>query len=192
MSVIERFMAQSSPTHRGAGDHRRRPETLPPWIVETLNTLNWSPSSDSFSIELGPTRLRCGSLLRKVGFNSQAIQLDERVTAGYERILGTDHPDTLTARANLATSYRSAGRTNDAIALEEQVVTDREHILGTNHPDTLTARGNLATSYWSAGRTNDAIELMEQVVASAPDVLGADHPHTALFLQALEHLRNET
>ncbi|MCB0975558.1 MAG: tetratricopeptide repeat protein, partial [Actinobacteria bacterium] len=60
------------------------------------------------------------------------------------------------------------------------------------HPNTLRARGNLATSYWSAGRTNDAIELMEQVVASAPDVLGADHPHTALFLQALEHLRNET
>ena len=41
----------------------------------------------------------------------------EQVAADTERLLGPDHPDTLTARANLALSYRSAGRTGEAIAL---------------------------------------------------------------------------
>ena len=41
-----------------------------------------------------------------------------------ERLLGPDHPDTLTARANLAASYWSAGRTGEAIAIEERVAAD--------------------------------------------------------------------
>ncbi|MGW1193076.1 tetratricopeptide repeat protein, partial [Streptomyces sp. NPDC002559] len=53
---------------------------------------------------------------------------------------------TLTARANLATTYRQAGRLNDAINLLKHVFTDRERILGNEHPDTLTARGDLATT----------------------------------------------
>lgn len=42
-----------------------------------------------------------------------------------ERRLGPDHPDTLTAQANLAASYRSAGRTDEAVAVEEQVAAAR-------------------------------------------------------------------
>lgn len=36
-----------------------------------------------------------------------------------ERLLGAEHPDTVTSRANLATSYRSAGRIDDALRLEK-------------------------------------------------------------------------
>ena len=77
---------------------------------------------------------------------------------------GERHPDTLTARANLASSYRSAGRTSEAITLEERVLVDRVEVLGERHPDTLTARANLAGSYWSAGRTSEAITLEERVL----------------------------
>ncbi len=92
--------------------------------------------------------------------------------------LGGDHPDILTARNNLASSYRSAGRTDEAITLTEQVLADRERILGVDHPDTLTTRGNLAISYWSAGRTDEAITLEEQVLADRERILGVDHPDT--------------
>ena len=47
-----------------------------------------------------------------------------------ERLFGTGHPSTVTARANLAASYRQAGRTADAIAIEEEVAADRERSLG--------------------------------------------------------------
>lgn len=89
-----------------------------------------------------------------------------------------DHPDALTARANLASGYWSAGRVIQALSLLEQVVADRERILGADHPYTLTTRANLATSYQSAGRHNEAVALMERVLVDHERILGTDHPNT--------------
>ena len=77
------------------------------------------------------------------GRTAEAIAIGEQVVADRERLLGPDHPDTVTARANLATSYWSAGRTAEAIALLEQVVADCERLLGPDHPDTAVVRNAL-------------------------------------------------
>jgi tetratricopeptide repeat protein len=61
-----------------------------------------------------------------------------------ERLLGPEHPNTLTARANLASSYWSAGRTGEPIDLLERVLADRERLLGPEHADTRTIRSALA------------------------------------------------
>jgi hypothetical protein len=58
--------------------------------------------------------------------------------AARERLLGPDHPDTLTSRNNLATAYRAAGRTGEAITLHEQTLAAIECILGprpSQHPE---------------------------------------------------------
>ncbi|HEX2810430.1 MAG TPA: tetratricopeptide repeat-containing protein, partial [Kineosporiaceae bacterium] len=112
------------------------------------------------------------------GRTAEAIALEERVLADRERLLGPEHPDTLTVRANLASSYSSAGRTAEAIALQEQALAEAERLLGPEHPDTLTARGNLASSYGSAGRTAEAIALEERVLADRERLLGPEHPDT--------------
>ncbi|GAB3014236.1 hypothetical protein GCM10023080_096910 [Streptomyces pseudoechinosporeus] len=44
---------------------------------------------------------------RDAGRVQDALDLGERVLADYERILGEDHPDTLSARSNLA-NFRDA------------------------------------------------------------------------------------
>ena len=95
-----------------------------------------------------------------------------------ERVLGSDHPDTLTTRNNLASAYRSVGRFGEAIELFEQVLADRVRVLGPDHPDTLTTRNNLAVAYHSVGRFGEAIELFERVLADRVRVLGPDHPDT--------------
>ena len=61
-----------------------------------------------------------------------------------ERILGADHPETLTARNSLALSYQAAGRVVEAIPILEQNLADQERVLGPDHPSTLTSRNNLA------------------------------------------------
>ncbi|WP_327075565.1 tetratricopeptide repeat protein (plasmid) [Kitasatospora purpeofusca] len=119
-----------------------------------------------------------GKSLTAVGLFYTAVTHWQRLTANATLLLGDDHPDTLTARGNLATSYRRAGRTGEAIVLEEQVLTDSERILGDDHPDTLTARSNLAHSYWRAGLTGEAIMLEEQVLTDSERILGDDHPDT--------------
>ncbi|MFD7414032.1 tetratricopeptide repeat protein [Kitasatospora purpeofusca] len=119
-----------------------------------------------------------GKSLTAAGLIETSVTHWQHLTTDAERLLGANHPDTLTARGNLATSYRQAGRTGEAIVLEERVLADRERILGGDHPDTLTARGNLATSYWQAGRTDEATAIEERVLADRERLLGPGHPST--------------
>ena len=116
----------------------------------------------------------------KIGVFSRedSIELYEQVLAERERVLGPDHPDTLTIRNNLAGAYKSAGRLAEAVELFERVLADRVRVLGPDHPDTLAARNNLAGAYYSVGRFGEAIELFERVLAERERVLGSDHPDT--------------
>ncbi len=81
------------------------------------------------------------------------------------RVLGDDHPDTLTSRNNLAYAYQAAGDLGRAIPLYEQTLADRVRVLGDDHPDTLTSRNNLADAYQAAGDLGRAIPLYEQTLA---------------------------
>ncbi|MEU5666544.1 FxSxx-COOH system tetratricopeptide repeat protein [Streptomyces longwoodensis] len=121
---------------------------------------------------------RAGISLFNAGLAASGVSYWQHMTASSERFLGSEHPDTLTARGNLANSYRQAGRTGEAIAIEERVLVDSERLLGGEHPDTLTARANLANSYWQAGRTGEAIEIEERVLADSERLLGSEHPDT--------------
>ena len=117
--------------------------------------------------------------MNKLGDSAaQSILLGEPLLADRERVLGADHPDTLTTRNNLALAYWAAGRAAEAITLLEQTLADEERVLGADHPGTLTTRNNLANAYQAAGRTAEAITLHEQTLADMERVLGADHPVT--------------
>ena len=73
------------------------------------------------------------------------------------RVFGPDHPDTLTALADLAAAYQQAGRLDEAISLREEVLADWRRVFGPDHPDTLAAFGHLAAAYHRAGRMHEAI-----------------------------------
>ncbi len=74
-----------------------------------------------------------------------------------ERVLGAEHPDTLTDRGNLA---HWTGEAGDAAAARDQyaaLLPVRERVSGAEHPDTLTTRNNLA--YWTEQAGGDAGHL---------------------------------
>jgi hypothetical protein len=66
---------------------------------------------------------------------------------------GPDHPNTLTARNNLASWRGQSGDPAGAATAFEAHLIDQLRILGPDRPDTLTTRGDLA--YWrgAAGNT---------------------------------------
>ena len=112
-----------------------------------------------------------------LGLAYEALTLDVAVDT-LEGLLGTDHPDTLASRNNLAGAYESAGRLTEAITLYEQILPDSIRVLGEDHPGTLTSRNNLAGAYRAAGRLTEAITLYEQVLTDNIRILGEDHPDT--------------
>ena len=100
-------------------------------------------------------------------------QLDVR-----RRVLGEEHPDTLTAMANLASSLRALGDAQAARKLEEQTLEVSRRVLGEEHPDTLTAMANLASSLRALGDAQAARKLLEQTLEVSRRVLGEEHPST--------------
>jgi tetratricopeptide (TPR) repeat protein len=126
-------------------------------------------------------RLRLWALyhLRQLGDSAaQAIAVGEPLVEDSERLLGPDHPDTLTSRNNLANAYQEAGRRTEAMVLHERTLADRERLLGPDHSETLNSRGNLANVYQEAGRVTEAMVLHERTLADRERLLGPDHPRT--------------
>ena len=72
-----------------------------------------------------------------------------------QRVLGPDHPDTLTTRNNIAAWTGEGGDPREALRLYRELLPDQQRVLGPDHPDTLTTRNNIAawTGRWrgSAG-----------------------------------------
>ncbi|VEG28712.1 tetratricopeptide repeat protein [Actinomyces howellii] len=109
---------------------------------------------------------------------NEAIDLYEQTLTDTQRILGPNHPDTLTTRSNLAYAYQDVGRLDEATDLLEQNLTDHQRILGPSHPDTLVARSNLAYAYHDIGRLDEATDLYEQNLTDHQRILGPSHPDT--------------
>ncbi|KAF2465662.1 uncharacterized protein BDR25DRAFT_202783, partial [Lindgomyces ingoldianus] len=53
-----------------------------------------------------------------------------------KRVLGEDHPDTLTSMSNLASTWKSQGCAKQAIGLMSECVLIRQRKLGANRPYT--------------------------------------------------------
>ena len=104
-----------------------------------------------------------------------------------ERVLGPEHPDTLTNRHNIA---NFAGYAGDAAGARDQfaaLVPLSKRVFGEDHPDTLAARFNLA--YWT-GRAGDAAAARDQFAALRPvreRVSGPDDPDTLTAREELAY-----
>ena len=119
-----------------------------------------------------------GSLLREQGYFKEAETLENEVLDARNRILGVEHPDTITAMANLASTYRNLGKFTEAEKLEIQVLDARNIIFGVDDPNTLCAMANLAETYYSLGKYPEAEDLGIQVLDARNRILGMEHPDT--------------
>jgi tetratricopeptide (TPR) repeat protein len=112
------------------------------------------------------------------GRYKEAEELFMQVIEARKRVLGEEHPYTLTSMGNLAATYRSQGRWKEAEELEVQVIETEKRVLGEEHPDTLTSMANLAGTYWNQGRWKEAEELGVQIMVTMKRVFGDKHPDT--------------
>jgi tetratricopeptide (TPR) repeat protein len=119
-----------------------------------------------------------GLVYAETGYWKETEQLYNQVMETRKRMLGAEHPDTLTSMGNLASTYQSQGRWKEAEELKVRVMELMQRVLGAEHPDTLTILGNLASTYRSQGRWKEAEKLEVQVMETRKRVLGAQHLHT--------------
>jgi tetratricopeptide (TPR) repeat protein len=119
-----------------------------------------------------------GRLLWEQGFFKEAETLENKVLDTRNRILGVEHPDTTTAMANLAATYRNLGKYVEAENLEIQVLNTQTRILGVEHLHTIYTMANLAATYQGLEKFTEAEKLETQVLHARSRILGVEHPET--------------
>ncbi len=112
------------------------------------------------------------------GKYNEAERYVNKLLETHTRILGEEHPITLTTMNNMAIMYWGQGLWKEAEKLQVQVIETSKRMLGEEHPDTLTSIANLALTYTEQGRWKDAEKLQVQVIETMKRMLGEEHPNT--------------
>ncbi|MFF5248174.1 tetratricopeptide repeat protein [Streptosporangium sp. NPDC000095] len=85
-------------------------------------------------------------VMRSIAAQGRYVEAEQaycEVLALYERVLGTEHPSTLTTRYAIAQTAGNQGRYAEAEQAYREILTIEERVLGTEHPSTLTTRRQL-------------------------------------------------
>jgi tetratricopeptide (TPR) repeat protein len=93
-------------------------------------------------------------------------------------VLGPEHPDTLSARGDLAEALAAEGKYAEAEAEGRAVIKLEEKVLGAEHPQTLGTRSDLANTLWSEGKYAAAEAEYRVVLKLREKVLGPEHFET--------------
>ena len=127
------------------------------------------------SVEAGQLLGQAGAYAWARGDYGEARLFVEHALEIQERILGVEHPATLTSRNNLAEIFRSQGDLAGARHLWEETLEILERVLGVKHPDTLASRNNLAETLRFQGNLAGARRLQEEILEILGGVLRVEH-----------------
>ena len=132
---------------------------------------------------------RSGVLASKTkGTTQRPSPLCSRVLEARERVVGREHPDTLTSVNNLALVLLTRGDYAAAEPLYRRALEARERVVGREHPDTLQSVNNLAGLLDSKGDYAAAESLYRRAVEAFERVLGSEHPNTLASINNLAGL----
>ena len=101
------------------------------------------------------------------------------------RVLGDEHPDTLSSMHSLGMALRNQGKYGKAETLHRQTLEIRGRVLGDEHPDTLWSAHSLGHALRGQGKYAEAETLYRQTLEIRRRVLGNEHPDT---LWSMTHL----
>ncbi len=118
----------------------------------------------------------------------EAESLRKRELTICERVLGPEHPNTLSTVNNLAGLYDVQGKYEEAETLYQRALETLERVLGPEHPQTAQTIFNLALFYHYQGKYEQAEPLYQQALAIDEKVYGQDHPEVATDLSSLANL----
>jgi len=119
-----------------------------------------------------------GDVYEKLGLYPRAQALQQQSMEIRQRVLGPEHPDTLTSMNDLALDLDDSGHYAEAEKLEREALDISRRVLGLEHPDTLMLMSNLGNTLWQEGHYPEAEKLNRETLGIQRRVLGPEHPGT--------------
>ena len=129
---------------------------------------------------VGEYFLQTGRYIEAEAMYQQTLQLTQKV-------LGSEHPETLCSMNNLANVLDNQGKYIEAETMHRQTLQLSQEVLGSEHPSTLSGMNNLANVLDNQGKYIEAEMMHRQTLELRQEVLGAEHPET---LSSMNNLAN--
>jgi tetratricopeptide (TPR) repeat protein/predicted Ser/Thr protein kinase len=133
-------------------------------------------------------RQTIGNAYFELGIYPEARKQTERAFELRRRLLGEDHPDTLSVMNDLSTVYRDEGKYAQAEPLASNVLEIRRRLLGEEHPDTLDSMNALGLLYRYEGKSAQAEALLSKALEIRRRISGEDHPATLFAMNNLGYV----
>ncbi|MGH3899648.1 MAG: FxSxx-COOH system tetratricopeptide repeat protein, partial [Pseudonocardiaceae bacterium] len=182
VAVVRLMRAAVSP------DPWNNPGTWPQWrrlLPHVLTATDAGRALDDAGDGVAWLLNATATYLRTRGEPAASLPLFERARELRRRVLGEEHPHTLTSANNLAHNLRALGQHEAARRLNEDTLTRRRRVLGEDHPNTLLSAGYLAADLLGLGEFEAARRLAEDTLTRSRRVLGEDHPRTLTLANIL-------
>jgi hypothetical protein len=113
--------------------------------------------------------------LKEEGRYAEAERIHREVNGIMTRVLGAEHPETLTSACEIASCLRKQAKHAKAEQINREVHAVQKRLLGAEHHDTLTTAANLATTLSDQGKYAEAEQLNREVHAIQSRVLVSAH-----------------
>ncbi len=123
-------------------------------------------------------RQALSDLYENIGLYDAATPLQDAALATRRRVLGDDHPDTLTSINDMGVLLQVVGRTAEAELFVRQSLLGRRKALGEDHPQTLTSSNNLAALLQAQGRLAEAEPIFRECLEKSRRIRGEEHQNT--------------
>ena len=124
-------------------------------------------------------------LYHHLGLLDSALPLQTAALATNRRVLGQEHPDTLSSINNMGMLLSAQGKLAEAEPFLKEALDQRRRVLGVEHPDTLTSLTNMGLLLDDQGRPDEAEPLYREALEAQRRALGEDHPDTLICLSNL-------
>ncbi|CUS08033.1 unnamed protein product, partial [Tuber aestivum] len=125
------------------------------------------------------------SVMSDLGKYDESETMNRHALEVHDKVLGKDHPDTLTSVNNLALVLQYQGKYGESEAMNRRALEGRERILGAGHLDTLVSVSHLAIVLWRRGGYSGSEAMNRRALEDREKVLGPEHPDTLTSLNNL-------
>ncbi|KAH7459835.1 hypothetical protein FOMA001_g19874 [Fusarium oxysporum f. sp. matthiolae] len=150
-----------------------------PHLTDNIHSFkNVSRANDWNKVDCLEVVERFGFFFTEIGRSNDAAVSLREVLEKTQRILGDEHPITISAMNNLAATLSDQGKLDEAALMTREVLEKRQRILGDEHPDTISAMGNIANTLSDQGKLDEAALMMREVLEKMQRILGDEHPDT--------------
>ncbi|MES4908948.1 MULTISPECIES: tetratricopeptide repeat protein [unclassified Streptomyces] len=122
--------------------------------------------------------VRLAERVHETGDYAAALALAQEAAGTAERVLGPEHPLTLSAEQRVGRSLFRLGRYEESEELHRHVLQVRERVLGAEHPDTLDSCFALRQPLHLMQRYEEDLVLLRRAAGGQRRVLGTVHPKT--------------